>query len=33
MNASLFDIKNGGEDAITSTAGKSTDNWIYVTGL
>ena len=33
MNASLFDIKNGGEDAITSTAGKSTENWIYVTGL
>lgn len=33
MNASLFDIKNGGEDAITPTSGKSTDNWIYVTGL
>ena len=33
INASLFDIKNGGEDAITSTAGKSTESWLYVTGL
>ena len=33
INASLFDIKNGGEDALVSTAGKSTEGWICVTGL
>lgn len=32
-NFSLFDTKNGGEDAIKSTAGKSTENWLYITGL
>ena len=33
VNAALFDTKIGGEDALTSTAGKSTESWIYVTGL
>lgn len=32
-NFSLFDIGNGGEDAIVSSAGKSTRDWIPVTGL
>lgn len=32
-NFSLFDIKNGGEDAIVSTAEKSTANWIMISGL
>lgn len=32
-NFSLFDTKNGGEDAITSTASRSTENWISITGL
>ena len=32
-NFSLFDTKNGGEDSIKSTAGKSTENWLYITGL
>lgn len=30
VNASLFDIKNGGEDAIVSTAEKSTNKWIEI---
>ncbi len=32
-NFSLFDIKNGGEDAIVSTADRSTDGWVPVIGL
>lgn len=30
VNLSLFDIKNGGEDAIVPTADKSTEDWIEI---
>lgn len=33
VNPVLFDIKNGGEDAIVPTADKSTEKWICVSGL
>ena len=33
LNAALFDIRNGGEDAILPTADKSTARWISLTGL
>lgn len=32
-NFALFDIKNGGEDAILPTADKSTEKWIPIIGL
>ena len=32
-NFALFDTKNGGEDAVVSTAGKSTAEWISIYGL
>lgn len=30
VNASLFDIKNGGEDALVPTADKTTEKWIEI---
>ena len=33
MNCSLFDIRNGGEDAIIPTGDKATEKWIPVLGL
>ena len=33
MNAALFDIRNGGEDALLPTADKSTARWIQISGL
>lgn len=32
-NCALFDIRNGGEDALTATADKSTGKWVPILGL